>query len=205
MVYHASAKALQFKQFYLPGFSLIEVLIALVVFSTGLLGLIQLHMTALKLQNDSQVRATATLLVADMADRIRANPGEALLGTNSAYNNPDRVVGETPGCLGLSDQGVANNSSCSSSQMALFDFYEWQNLISGSSSTDWHPENQAALPSASGVVCVDSTPEDGTPGSPACDGILSVSDRPVYAIKLWWRERQDGGSAFKRHTMSIAP
>ncbi len=205
MVYHEKVKALQLKQFVSEGFSLVEVLVALVIFSTGLLGLIQLHMNALMLQNDSQVRATASLLVADMADRIRANPAEALLGTSSAYNNPDRSIAETPACLGLSDQGAENDSSCDATAMALFDFYEWQNLIAGSTSSDWHPASAATLPSASGVVCIDSTPEDGTPATPACDGVVSVTDRPVYAIKLWWTERKDSGSTLQQHTMSVSP
>jgi type IV pilus assembly protein PilV len=55
------------------GFSLLEVLIALVVLSMGLLGLAALQITGLKNNQSAYYRTTATVLAYDMADRMRLN------------------------------------------------------------------------------------------------------------------------------------
>jgi type IV pilus assembly protein PilV len=63
------------------GFSLLEVLIAIVVMSFGLLGLVGLQMTAMKNNHSAYHRAQATLLAYDIIDRMRANRDVALAGT----------------------------------------------------------------------------------------------------------------------------
>jgi type IV pilus assembly protein PilV len=55
------------------GFTLIEVLIALVVLSVGLLGLAALQQNAVKFNYDAHLASQATALAYDMADRIRGN------------------------------------------------------------------------------------------------------------------------------------
>ena len=59
------------------GFSLLESLIALVVFSIGFLALTLLMQTSLKNTNSAFYRSVATEQAYDMADRIRANRGAA--------------------------------------------------------------------------------------------------------------------------------
>mgnify|MGYP006992422190 CR=1 FL=1 len=39
-------------------------------------------------------------------------------------------------------------------------------------------------PGGSGVVCLDSTPDDGTATEPACD-----SGGAMFAVKVFWKER----------------
>jgi type IV pilus assembly protein PilV len=60
------------------GFSLLEVLIAIVIMSFGLLGLVGLQMTAMKNNSSAHYRAQATLLAYDIVDRMRANREVAL-------------------------------------------------------------------------------------------------------------------------------
>ena len=55
------------------GFSLLEVLIALVVLSIGLLGLAGLQTFSVKFVHQSYQRTQATLLIYEMMDRMRAN------------------------------------------------------------------------------------------------------------------------------------
>ena len=55
------------------GFSLIEVLVALVVLSVGLLGLAALQQNAVRFNHDAYLRSQATVLAYDIADRIRGN------------------------------------------------------------------------------------------------------------------------------------
>ena len=57
------------------GFTLVEVLVSVVIFSIGLLGLAGLQATGIKLNHSSLLRSQATLLAYDIADRMRANRG----------------------------------------------------------------------------------------------------------------------------------
>lgn len=60
------------------GFSLLEVMIALVVLSIGLLGIAALQGVGLRSSHGAYLASQASLLAYDMADRIRANPGERI-------------------------------------------------------------------------------------------------------------------------------
>ena len=56
------------------GFTLLEVLIALLILSIGLLGLAALQTTGLRSNQMASMRTLATQLAYDMTDRMRANP-----------------------------------------------------------------------------------------------------------------------------------
>ncbi|HET9843588.1 MAG TPA: type IV pilus modification protein PilV [Gammaproteobacteria bacterium] len=174
------------------GFTLLEVLIAVVVFSVGLLGVAGLQILSLKLSHDSLLRTTATLLAKDMADRMRANTSQIELGIYSAYNNPNGISQGNPSCVSKDSNGNSVESSCAPQAMALHDFYEWNANVQGQASTAWHPEIKSFLPNAHGIVCIDSTPDDGLPppNNPACDNITSAG-KQMFAIKIWWSERKD--------------
>jgi len=55
------------------GMTLIEVLVTLVLISVGLLGVAALQLTTMKNNQESYVRSQATMLAADMLDRMRSN------------------------------------------------------------------------------------------------------------------------------------
>lgn len=55
------------------GFTLVEVLVALVVLSIGLLGVAALQLTSLRSNHGSAMRSQATFLAYDIIDRMRAN------------------------------------------------------------------------------------------------------------------------------------
>ncbi len=57
------------------GFSLIEVLVALLIFSLGLIGLAGLLVMSTQANNGALIRTQATFLAQNMADRMRANIG----------------------------------------------------------------------------------------------------------------------------------
>ncbi len=56
------------------GFSLVEVLVAMVIFAIGMLGIAGMQGIALKDNNDAYMRSLAVFFAYDMGDRIRANP-----------------------------------------------------------------------------------------------------------------------------------
>ncbi|HFD11851.1 MAG TPA: type IV pilus modification protein PilV [Crenotrichaceae bacterium] len=153
------------------GFTLIEIMVSIVVISIGLLGLSKLQLTSLRYNQDAYQRSIATQLAYDIGNRMRANKSAVLSG---AYNLPTAT--RVSSCL--------STSACTPAQMASNDVYEW---LSRSSPTS--VANQ--LPNSSATICIDSTPEDGVPGTHACDGLGSQ-----YAIKIWW-SNDDGATNFR--------
>lgn len=139
------------------GFTLIEVLVAALVLALGMLGLAALQVTSLSNSHSSYLRSQATQLAYDLSDRIRANP----IGLRSGSYNNQPV--QTAACL--------TTVGCSAAELAKHDVYEW------------NADLASQLPSGSGVICLDTSPDDGTPASPACSG-----DGTVYVIKIWWNE-----------------
>ncbi len=63
------------------GLGLIEVLLAVVILSIGLLGLASLQGNSLKFSHSAYLRTQATQLAYDIADRMRANRQAALVGS----------------------------------------------------------------------------------------------------------------------------
>lgn len=62
------------------GISLLEVLVAILVLSLGLLGLGSLQATGLRMNHSAYLRSLAAQSAQDMADRLRANRQAALAG-----------------------------------------------------------------------------------------------------------------------------
>jgi type IV pilus assembly protein PilV len=92
------------------GFSLIEVLIALVIMSVGMLGIAGLYVEGMKAGRTSTFRHHAVTLASDIADRIRANP----LGTVDYMGDPG------------DNNCVLGNVDCDASQMAAHDIFLWE-------------------------------------------------------------------------------
>lgn len=117
------------------GFSLIEVLVALLVLSVGLLGLAALQTTSLKYNTDSYVRTQATFLVYDIVDRMRANPSGVTNDNYTVANQASAQAAATNSCI--SSGCACDSSSCSSSNLAAYDLYKWyqklQLLLPGNS------------------------------------------------------------------------
>jgi type IV pilus assembly protein PilV len=59
------------------GFSLIEVLVAILILSIGLLGLASLQTNGMRFNHSSYLRSQATVLTYDIVDAMRANRGSA--------------------------------------------------------------------------------------------------------------------------------
>ncbi|MCQ4274875.1 type IV pilus modification protein PilV [Stutzerimonas degradans] len=99
---------------HVRGATLIEVLVALLVLSVGLLGLAGLQMTATKSNHSAYYRSQATLLAYDITDRMRANRADAL---NGVY---DQVLKNTECDVELAPSG----------SLAQRDMAEWLNSLS---------------------------------------------------------------------------
>ena len=66
------------------GFSLIEVLIALLLLSIGLIAMAAMQTRSIQMNHSAYLASQATYLAYDMADRMRANRQAALAGQYSA-------------------------------------------------------------------------------------------------------------------------
>jgi len=93
------------------GFTLLEVMIALVIFSIGLLGLAGMQAAGIRNNQISYSRTVATQLAYDMADRIR---------NNSSANYETANAGAATNCV---------TGTCNPAQMASFDKQEWNTAI----------------------------------------------------------------------------
>lgn len=84
------------------GFTLIEVLIAMVVLAIGLLGLASLQGTSLRSNSSAYQRSQATNIAYDILDSIRANRQLALGG---AYDNQSLAT-SPPACASVTLAGT---------------------------------------------------------------------------------------------------
>ncbi len=71
----------------ISGFTLVEVLIALIILSVGMLGIAGLYVHSMQAGRTSIFRHHAVTLAGDVADRIRANPRAAIAYSQAGANN----------------------------------------------------------------------------------------------------------------------
>ncbi len=100
------------------GFTLLEVLIALLVLSIGLLGLAALQTTGLRSNQMASMRTQATQVTYDITDRMRANP----LGTTAS----DYVVDTATHPTATKDCAAV---SCTPAELATYDLEDWKNTL----------------------------------------------------------------------------
>ena len=132
------------------GVGLIEILIALLVMSIGMLGLVSLQFSVSTSNQDAYVKSQATMIVESLADRIRINRQyqnrddvsvPARDATDNQYTNLNNynfrnlsscsdseftcycesIPDEVNACR---DEGAVNAILCTADQMAVFDAYE---------------------------------------------------------------------------------
>jgi len=116
------------------GVALIEVLVAILVVSLGMLAMAGLLSTSTRFGKTSEFRSVATLLASDLADRMRANFGSA---AGAVY------AGLTPSALatGIPTAATcANPDACTQAEIAAVDVAAWEAAL------------YKALPSGTGYI-----------------------------------------------------
>jgi type IV pilus assembly protein PilV len=152
------------------GFTIIEILVAIVIGAIGLLSVARLQLVTMQNNSASQYRSVAIQIASDMFERMRGNAMGVSAGlydravtsaSAAAYNTPSPSC--TPGNV------------CSETERAASDLAEAM------------AQARTALPNGAIVVCIDSgstsapATYDGTTITPACDGIGSA-----HAVKVFW-------------------
>jgi len=141
------------------GSSLIEILVALLVVSIGLLGIARLEVFSSQSNSESIQRTSATLIAHDFMEKIRANPG--LLATYSGI-----VVGD--GAI-AAPTAMCNSANCNTADIAAWDIYTFDQQLIGTNER-LGANNTGGLDSPRACI---TGPAGGGPG--------------VYIISIAWR------------------
>lgn len=138
------------------GFSLVEVLIALVVMSVGMLGIAGLYVESMQAGRTSSFRHNAVTLASDVADRIRANPTAGVFYQGVRGNN---------NC-------VLGNVDCDPEEMAYNDIDLWLTQASDT------------LPNGNVVITHDNTVTPSTYTIVVSWDEAGESPSPTYSIVI---------------------
>jgi len=106
------------------GFTLIEVLVALLIVALGMLGNAMLQLQGMKNSNDAYIRSQIGIIAFEIADKIRANREcqDKYVDTSEFFGKTYTIGEETsPGaCVytsALGDSGMANERACIASML----------------------------------------------------------------------------------------
>src|SRR5688572_11833452 len=123
------------------GFTMVEVLVALVVLAIGLLGIAALYLNSLQSGRTAIYRTQAVTLAADLADRIRMNR-TAQAAYDSAFADVEAAVA-----------ACATTGGCTDAQLASTDLSNWKATIA------------QLLPNGQGQVVVTAPVAAGEPAN----------------------------------------
>jgi len=153
------------------GFTIIEVLVSVIIFSVGLIGVARLQVVAKQSNYDAVQRVAATSVAQDLLSRMRSNhtvlntyvsnSGSTTIGRNSISSEP------TPVC------GTAG-SACTANQLATHDLWEIEDALDGiaEQDTDGNSVGGLTLP----TLCI-TGPASGDSG--------------VYTVAIAWRGKAE--------------
>jgi type IV pilus assembly protein PilV len=170
---HAQAARRLPKSIDQGGFTLLEVLVAIVVLSFGVLGTVGLQAAALQANREARYQSTAVALGRELGDMMRGNKDIAI---TTGAGNPYLI--DFTGTLPTDDPTC---SPCASpTEVAQFNMRDWLTRV------------QDTLPGARVVVCYDETPYATSGGVPewACSdsGGLAV-------VKIGWTRQSTNRDA----------
>jgi type IV pilus assembly protein PilV len=146
------------------GFSMIELAVATAVFSMGLGSLSLMMLASVQGTAEASHRTAATTQAYSLAELIAMQ--------SDAFGHFIDPPGAAP--------PACDQDFCPDEAIAATSIQSWQNHLAGE------------VPGANGVVCRDSTPDDGDTSDPSCDGSGAL------VIKIFWTElrhenAEDGG------------
>ena len=109
------------KKGYQQGFSLLEVLIALVILAMGMLGIARMLLITHKSNSSNYTRQQAVQSAYNILDRIRANRSGALSGNYGVSNLVSSGSPSTPAAPSTN----CGSTICSAAQLATYDTWYW--------------------------------------------------------------------------------
>ncbi|GAA3951010.1 type IV pilus modification protein PilV [Allohahella marinimesophila] len=179
------------------GMTLLEVLIALMVLSVGILGIASLQMVSLQSTTNSNLNTHAMMLTNDLMERIRANR-DAILDNQGRPNLDNYGKAAEVGFPDVGDLVAAcyTDTGCTENEMATNDLIQWSESLK-----QVLPVTTAEL-TKSAVICLDATPDTA-----ACDGLGSA-----VKIAFSWsestlldRQNADPAATLQTYVTSFEP
>lgn len=164
------------------GFTLLEILIAMVMLALGILGGVALHMASLRARHQAVLLSQATQMAVALVERLRANPAQADLYLTLNYDAYAEPLPAAPAAL-------CHGDACGSAQLALSDMHEAKQAV------------RQALPAGRVLICRDAGAWSGGKLRWACYGGASA---PVV-VKVGWRGKNPDGTPLKDLDGEYAP
>ena len=178
------------------GFTLIEVLIAVIILSIGLLGMAGIQIKGLRGTTSSTVRSQATILANDIAERMHVNTNGVFItgaNANSHYANVNTnniTCGEdnAPNFCSASPGNADVEPCITPKEMAEFDIYEFACGLGHNAGI------KNLLPSGNATISCNDMDNNCPPGS-------------EITININWTELRpsDGEQMNKTVTMVVVP
>lgn len=129
------------------GFSLVEILITILIIGVGLMGTATLQLTGLGSNQGAYLRSQASILVYDMADRLRGNPDRAIAGEYNGFTFKTGEGNTLDTLASFAGTCISQTNGCSRSKQSDNDKYEWASSLMGAGSS-----GVALLPGAMGTI-----------------------------------------------------
>jgi type IV pilus assembly protein PilV len=156
------------------GFTLVEVLIAIVILSFGVLGALGMQVNAIRMNKEVRYQATALSLARELAEKMRGNHVVAITPSNAYLLS--RTLEPTTS-ISAPGSNCYTGQCSTGAEIAAWDIYEWQLRV------------RDALPSAKVVICMDSAPFDAS-GNPRWS---CVGGGNVAVLKMAWNRASTTG------------
>lgn len=149
------------------GFTMVEVLVSVIIFSVGLIGVARLQVVAKQNNYDAVQRVAATSVAQDLLSRMRSNhtvlntyvsnSGSTTIGRNSISSEPTPVCGDS-------------GSSCTANQLASHDLWEIEKALDGIAEQDDDGNSLGGLTLP--TLCITGP---------------AAGDSGVYTVAIAWR------------------
>lgn len=175
------------------GFSIIEVLVAIIILSIGMLGAVGMQTAALQSNKESRNQAAATSFARELAEKMRGNHIVAIRSAAGDIN--PYVLDATLDASTVISIPSQNCFTAATGCTALEDVARWD-------MADWQLRVQKELPTPRVKVCFDNDPFDSA-GKPrwACSNSGGVA-----VVKMSWNRNNTAGKlTFTSDTTNDVP
>ena len=144
------------------GYSLVELLVAILIVAVGALGVAGLQLASARNARTALETTLATMLAEDLADRIQANEGGTY--TTGPGAPPPAFVD----CL---------TRDCTAAELAAFDLAVWKCSLGR-----WHAESSCTAIRGTGLL---GDPQE-QPGLPGGDGSVESAVGGAFSVTVTW-------------------
>ena len=158
------------------GFSILEVLIAIIILSIGMLGAVGMQAAAMQANKETRNQAAATTLGRDLAERMRGNHTVAI--KTLAADNPYIFDATLTGAVATPSVNCFTTGCPTVKDAATWDVADWQSRV------------RTALPTPRVNVCFDKDPFDSA-GKPRW---VCTNDGDVTVLKMSWTRSNTAGT-----------